>query len=462
MTEAVLLSRLQFGFVISFHILFPAFTIGLASWLAFLEAMWLRKREDRVRDLYFFWMKIFAVSFGIGVVTGIVMSFQFGTNWAGFSSAAGNVVGPLLNYEVLTAFFMEATFLGVMLFGWQRVGHRMHFFATCMVALGTLISTFWIMSANSWMQTPAGYAIKDGVFYPTDWWAVIFNPSFPVRLIHMVLAAFLTSAFVIGGVSAFYLSRGKFIERAKLCLKCALVFVSIVAPLQIIVGDFSGQEVRANQPAKLAALEAHWKTESNVPLVLFAIPDEADHRNDDAIDVPHLGSVILAHSWSGSVKGLDDFPPDQRPPVMIPFFAFRIMVGLGVLMLLIAWSGLWKWKRGTLWTSRWYLRAWILMTPSGFIALVMGWWVAEVGRQPWVVYGLLRTVDAVSPNVPAGSVLASLITYVVVYLLLFGFATWYLIKMLRTGPVPAPPRKRTTETAARPLSLADEEMGDRP
>ncbi|MEO6967495.1 MAG: cytochrome ubiquinol oxidase subunit I [Rhodanobacteraceae bacterium] len=458
MTEAVLLSRLQFGFVISFHILFPAFTIGLASWLAFLEAMWLRKREDRVRDLYFFWMKIFAVSFGVGVVTGIVMSFQFGTNWAGFSTAAGNVVGPLLNYEVLTAFFMEATFLGVMLFGWQRVGHRTHFFATCMVALGTLISTFWIISANSWMQTPDGYALKNGVFYPTDWWQVIFNPSFPYRLAHMVLAAFLTSAFVIGGVSAFYLTRGKFPEKAKLCLKCALVFVAIVAPLQIIVGDFSGQEVRRNQPAKLAALEARWNTQSNVPLTLFAIPDEKNERNDYALDVPQLGSVILTHSWSGAVKGLKDFAPEDRPPVAIPFFAFRIMVGLGVLMLLISWWGLWKWKRGTLWSSRWYLYAWMAMMPSGFVALVMGWWVAEVGRQPWVVYGLLRTVNAASPNVTAGSVLASLITYVVVYLLLFGFAAWYLIKMLRAGPVVAPPRKRATETAARPMSAADESV----
>lgn len=455
MNEAVLLSRLQFGFVISFHILFPAFTIGLASWLAFLEAMWLRKREDRVRDLYFFWMKIFAVSFGVGVVTGIVMSFQFGTNWAGFSTAAGNVVGPLLNYEVLTAFFMEATFLGVMLFGWQRVGHRMHFFATCMVAIGTLISTFWIISANSWMQTPAGYALKDGVFYPTDWWRVIFNPSFPYRLVHMVLAAFLTSAFVIGGVSAFYLVRGKFPEKAKLCLKCALVFVAIVAPLQIIVGDYSGQEVRHNQPAKLAALEAHWTTTSNVPLVLFAIPDEKHERNDYALTVPHLGSVILTHSWSGAVKGLKDFAPDDRPPVAIPFFAFRIMVALGVLMLLISWWGLIKWKRGTLFNTRWYLYAWIAMMPSGFVALVMGWWVAEVGRQPWVVYGLLRTVNAASPNVTAGSVLGSLVTYIVTYLLLFGFATWYLIKMLRAGPVVAPPRKRESQTPARPMSAAD-------
>ncbi|HMM56000.1 MAG: cytochrome ubiquinol oxidase subunit I [Xanthomonadales bacterium PRO7] len=461
MDTTVLLSRLQFGFVISFHILFPAFTIGLASWLAFLEAWWLRTRDDAVRDLFFFWMKIFSVSFGVGVVTGIVMSFQFGTNWAGFSSAAGNVVGPLLNYEVLTAFFMEATFLGVMLFGWQRVSHRTHFFATCMVALGTLISTFWIISANSWMQTPAGYALKDGVFYPTDWWAVIFNPSFFYRLPHMVLAAFLTSAFVIGGVSAFYLARGQFADKARLCLKCALIFVAIVAPLQIFVGDLSGQEVREHQPAKLAAIEARWDTETNVPLTLLAIPNAQAERNDYALDVPHLGSLILTHSWSGEVKGLKDFAPADRPPVLIPFYAFRIMVGLGFAMLAVAWIGLWMLRRGTAFTSRWYLRAWMVMTPSGFVALVLGWWVAEVGRQPWVVYDVLRTADAVSPNITSGSVFASLTTYIATYLLLFGFATWYLIKMLRAGPVTAPPR-RGVQTAARPLSLGDEELGDHP
>jgi cytochrome d ubiquinol oxidase subunit I len=460
--EALFLSRLQFGWVISFHILFPAFTIGLASWLVFLEAWWLKTRNEHLRDLVFFWMKIFAVSFGVGVVSGIVMSFQFGTNWARFSADAGNIVGPLLNYEVLTAFFVEASFLGIMLFGWQRVSHKTHFACTLMVALGTLASTFWIMSANSWMQTPAGYALKDGVFYPADWWKVIFNPSFPVRLVHMVMAAFLTTAFMIGGISAYYLLRHRFVEKARLCLKAALVFVAIVAPLQIVVGDMSGQEVRHNQPAKLAAIEAHWETSGNVPLVLFAVPNEDTGSNDHAVNVPHLGSLILTHSWSGSVEGLKSFPPDQRPPVAIPFYSFRIMVGLGVLMWLVAWYGLWKWKRGTAFTSRAYLRSWIWMMPSGFVALIAGWWVAEVGRQPWVVYGLMRTADAVSPNVNGGSVLTSLIVYVVVYVALFGFVGWYLLKMLRVGPVEAPERKQPVQTAARPLSLADEEMGERP
>jgi cytochrome d ubiquinol oxidase subunit I len=458
--ETLLLSRLQFGWVISFHILFPAFTIGLASWLVFLEAWWLKKRSDHLRDLVFFWMKIFAVSFGVGVVSGIVMSFQFGTNWARFSAEAGNIVGPLLNYEVLTAFFVEASFLGIMLFGWQRVGNKTHFACTVMVALGTLASTFWIMAANSWMQTPAGYTLRDGIFLPADWWAIIFNPSFLYRLPHMVLAAFLTTAFMIGGISAYYLLRGRFVEKAQLCMKSALVFVAIVAPLQIVVGDMSGQEVRHNQPAKLAAIEGHWSTEKNVPLVLFAVPNEQTESNDYAVNVPHLGSVILTHSWSGAVEGLKSFPPEDRPPVAIPFYSFRIMVGLAVLMVLIAWYGLWKWRRGTAFASRGYLRAWIWMMPSGFIALLAGWWVAEVGRQPWVVYGLLRTADAVS-LVPAGSVLTSLIVYVVVYVALFGFVGWYLLKLLQVGPIAAPERKRV-QTAARPLSLGDEEMGGRP
>ncbi|MGH8124253.1 MAG: cytochrome ubiquinol oxidase subunit I [Rhodanobacteraceae bacterium] len=461
MSEALFLSRLQFGWVISFHILFPAFTIGLASWLVFLEAWWLKTRNGHVRDLVFFWMKIFAVSFGVGVVSGIVMSFQFGTNWARFSAEAGNVVGPLLNYEVLTAFFVEASFLGIMLFGWQRVSHKTHFACTVMVAVGTLASTFWIMSANSWMQTPAGYTLRDGVFYPANWLQIVFNPSFPYRLVHMVLAAFLCTAFMIGGISAYYLLRNRFVEKAKLCMKCALVFVAIVAPLQIIAGDQNGEEVLRNQPAKLAALEGNWTTQRNVPWVVFAIPDEDAQTNDYEFSVPHLGSLILTHSWSGKVPGLKSFPRDDQPPVAIPFYAFRIMVALGVLMVLIAWYGVWKWKRGTLFSSRWYQRAWIWMMPSGFVAMIAGWWVAEVGRQPWVVYGVLRTADAVSPNITGGSVLASLIVYIAVYVSLFGFVGWYLLKMLRVGPVQVPQRK-TPPTAARPLSLADEEMGDRP
>jgi cytochrome d ubiquinol oxidase subunit I len=457
---ALFLSRLQFGWVMSFHILFPAFTIGLASWIAFLEAWWLKTRNDHIRDLVFFWMKIFAVSFGVGVVSGIVMSFQFGTNWARFSTEAGNVIGPLLNYEVLTAFFVEASFLGIMLFGWDRVGHKTHFLCTLMVALGTLASTFWIMSANSWMQTPAGYTLKDGVFFPANWWAIVFNPSFPIRLVHMALAAFLTTAFMIGGISAYYLLRERFVRKARFCFRCALVFVAIVAPLQIIAGDLNGDEVLRDQPAKLAALEGHWNTETNVPWVVFGVPNEKAQRNDYAVTIPHLGSMILTHSWSGAVEGLKSFPRDDRPPVVIPFYTFRVMVALGVLMLLIAWYGLWRWWCGTLLTSRWYQRAWIWMMPSGFVALLCGWYVTEVGRQPWVVYGLLRTASA-SSLIPAGSVITSLVVYILVYVSLFGFVGWYMLKMLRVGPVAAP-RHKSAAAAARPLSLADEQSRDPP
>ena len=454
MSEAEFLSRIQFGFVISFHILFPAFTIGLAWWLAFLEALWLKKREDRIRDLYFFWLRIFAVSFGMGVVSGIVMSFQFGTNWSKFSIAAGNVIGPLLNYEVLTAFFLEATFLGVMLFGWKKVSDRMHFLATAMVAIGTLISTFWIIAANSWMQTPQGHGVRDGIFVPVDWWAVIFNPSFFYRLPHMVLAAFLTTATVVGGVAAYYLLRGEHVEKAKLMLRCSLAFVAITTPVQILFGDMHGLNVRDYQPAKLAAIEARWDTERSVPLTLFAIPDEEAETNRYAIDVPHLGSLILTHEWNGEVKGLKDFPADQRPPVAPVFFAFRVMVGIGILMLAMAIAGLVLWRRGTLFSSRWYLRCCVWMAPAGFVAVLCGWYTAEIGRQPWIVYGLMRTADGFS-GVGLGSVVASLVTFVVVYAIVFGFGTWYLVKLVRTGPVAAPPRGTIAQTPARPISAAE-------
>ena len=455
MLDALLLSRIQFGFVISFHILFPAFSIGLAWWLVFLEACWLKHGGDFWRDLYFFWMKAFAVAFGMGVVSGIVMSFQFGTNWARYSELAGNIVGPLLNYEVLSAFFLEATFLGVMLFGWNKVSQRTHFFATCMVAVGTLISSFWIIAANSWMQTPAGYSVHDGVFEPADWWAIIFNPSFAYRLPHMVLAAFITTAFVVGGVAASYLLRDRHREQAQAMLKLALAFIAITVPAQIFVGDLSGLAVREYQPAKLAAIEARWDTERGVPLTLFAWPDEENERNRFAFDVPRLGSLILTHSWDGEIKGLKDFPPRDRPPVKPPFFAFRIMVGLGFLMLGLAAIGLALWWRERLFASRWYLRAWQIMLPSGFIALLTGWYVAEIGRQPWVVYGLLRTADAVSP-VSAGSVLTSLLTFIFVYFFLFGFGVWYLVQLLRKGPQPAPAHVPVrAQTPARPLSAAD-------
>ncbi len=463
--DVLLLSRIQFGFVITCHILFPAFTIGLASWLAFCEFNWLRSRKPVWRELYVFWLKIFAVSFGMGVVSGIVMSFQFGTNWSVLSERAGNILGPLLSYEVLTAFFLEATFLGVMLFGMKRVPEKLHFVATCMVALGTLISTFWIISANSWMHTPAGYSIDaNGVFQPESWMAIVFNPSFPYRLAHMVLAAFITTCLVIGGVGAARLLRARDDVHGRTMLKMATLFAAITLPVQIFVGDLHGLNVREHQPVKLAAMEAHWhagEKGEGVPLVLFALPDAQAERNDFEVAIPRLGSLILTHSWDGEIQPLTAVPREERPPVAPVFFGFRLMVGLGMLMLALAWLSAFALRRGRLYGARWLLHGWRWMTLSGFVALVAGWYVVEIGRQPYVVYGLLRTADAVSA-VDAGSVLASLIVFVVVYLGVFGTGIWYITRLVKKGPQPAEPAPDSDggdKTAKRPMSLPDEGEG---
>jgi cytochrome d ubiquinol oxidase subunit I len=445
----------------SFHIIFPAFTIGLASWLAFLAGLYLKTRRALWRELYLFWLKIFAVSFALGVVSGIVMSFQFGTNWSELSVRAGNVIGPLLAYEVLTAFFLEGTVLGVMLFGWRRVSPQLHFFATCMVALGTLVSTFWIISANSWMQTPAGYRIVDGVFEAVDWFEVVFNPSFPVRLAHMVLAAFITTCFVIGGISATYLLRRRHREAGLLMLKCAVAFAAIAVPLQIAVGDLHGLKVRDHQPMKLAAIEGHWETQRGAPLILFAWPDQAAATNRYEITVPKLGSLILTHEIDGEIRGLKEVPPDQRPPVAPVFFAFRTMVGIGVLMLLVVvWSGI-EWRRGRLGEGKALLRAWMSMTPAGFVAVLAGWYTTEIGRQPYVVYGLMRTTEASSAIDPA-SVVTSLAVFGSIYLFVFIAGTYYLLKLLRKGPQPVEQALLHPEdmTAQRPLSVAEESLED--
>ncbi|MFC0676573.1 cytochrome ubiquinol oxidase subunit I [Lysobacter korlensis] len=461
--DALLLSRIQFGFVISFHILFPAFTIGLANWLAFVAWRALRTGDSTWRDLYFFWLKIFAISFGMGVVSGIVMSFQFGTNWAQLTERAGNIMGPIMSYEVLTAFFLEASFLGVMLFGWKRVSQRMHFFATCMVALGTLISMFWILSANSWMHTPAGYKIVNGVFEPANWWQIVFNPSFPYRLTHMALAAFITTCFVVGGVSARYLLRGEHIEQAKRMLRYAVAFAAITVPMQILVGDLHGLEVHEYQPTKLAAMEAHWRSEGEgkgVPLVLFAVPNEAAERNDYEIAIPRLGSIILTHSWDGEILPLTAVPPELRPPVAPVFYAFRVMVGIGFAMLALVAASAWAWQRKRLFESRWILKGWRLMTFAGFVAILAGWYTTEIGRQPWVIYGLLRTSDALSPNITAAAVLSSLIAYMLVYAIVFGAGTWYIFKLVRKGPQPhepAPTGEGGNKRPMRPLSVGNEQ-----
>jgi cytochrome d ubiquinol oxidase subunit I len=459
MIDPLIVARVQFAFTISFHILFPAFTIGLASWLVMLELLWLRTGKPAYQSLYRFWLKIFAVSFGLGVVSGVVMSFQFGTNWSRLSEAAGNILGPLLGYEVLTAFFLEATFLGIMLFGANRVGRGIHFFATCMVALGTLISAFWILAANSWMHTPRGFTLRDGVFYPESWLQIIFNPSFPYRFTHMTLAAYLTTCFVIAGVAALYVRTGRFPQRSKLMLQLAVIFASIVVPIQIIVGDLHGLNTQAHQPAKVAAIEAHWESHAGAPLILFAWPDEAAERNRFEVSIPKLGSLVLKHDLNATVTGLKEFPKEERPSVPWVFYCFRVMIGIGLLMLAAAWGGLVQLLRGKLTETRWLLRLLPWMIPSGFIALLAGWFTTEIGRQPYVVYGLMRTADAVSA-LPGASVATTLLMFIAVYGGVFGAGVYYITRLVRTGPLEVEPVGHSTATPARPLSAPGDTIED--
>ncbi|MGD2083035.1 MAG: cytochrome ubiquinol oxidase subunit I [Chromatiales bacterium] len=432
--DMVLLARAQFAFTIAFHIIFPAFSIGLASYLAMLEALWLKTGREVYRRLYRFWVKIFAVSFGMGVVSGLVMSYQFGTNWSLFSELTGNVLGPLLGYEVLTAFFLEASFLGIMLFGWDKVGPRLHFAATCIVAVGTLISAFWILAANSWMHTPAGYEIRDGVFFARDWLEVIFNPSFPYRFTHMVLAAYVSTALVVAAVAAFHLLRDDEREHAGVMMHMAMGFLAIVVPLQIVAGHEHGFNVYEHQPAKLAAMEGHWETwEGHAPLILFALPDAAAERNAAEVAIPSIGSWIVTGDSDGTIRGLKEWPAAERPPVAGVFWSFRIMVGLGLLMLALAWYGAWRtWRRGGRYPP-WFLKAAMLMGPSGFAAVITGWITAEVGRQPWTVYGLLRTADSVSP-VTAEAVGTSLIVFVFAYSVVFSAGAYFILQLAAKGP----------------------------
>ncbi|HEX9769888.1 MAG TPA: cytochrome ubiquinol oxidase subunit I [Kiloniellales bacterium] len=435
---AALLARLQFAFTVAFHIVFPALTIGLASYLAVLEALWLWRGRETFIALYRYWLKVFALTFGMGVVSGVVMSYQFGTNWGPFADATGPVLGPLLGYEVLTAFFLEAGFLGVMLFGMDRVGRGLHFFATCMVAVGTLISAFWILSANSWMQTPAGYALRDGQFVPADWWAVVFNPSFPYRLVHMVLAAYLTTAFVVGAVGAFHLLRDRSNDAARVMFSMAMWMAALVAPIQLVAGDLHGLNTLAHQPAKIAAMEGHWETRRGAPLILFGWPDMAAEKTRYEIAVPKLGSLILTHAWEGEVRGLKSWSAEDRPNSTVIFWSFRVMVGLGLLMILVGLIGLYlRWRR-RLYDMRWFHRFACLMGPTGFIAIIAGWITTEVGRQPYVVYGLMRTADARSP-IDAPAVAGSLGAFIVVYCLVFGAGIYYLVRLMGHAPAPGEP-----------------------
>jgi cytochrome d ubiquinol oxidase subunit I len=432
--DPLLLSRLQFVWVVGWHILLPAFTIGLASFIAVLEGLHLATDRDVYSRLSNFWIKIFAVSFGMGVVSGIVMPFQFGTNWSRFSDATANVLSPLLAYEGLTAFFLESAFLGVLLFGRRLVPRWAHFVAALMVAGGTLFSAFWILATNSWMQTPAGYEILDGRFFPKDWPEIIFNPSFPYRLAHTVVAFYVTTAFVVVGVAAYLLRARRFVVEGQTMLSMTFWLLSVLVPLQVLLGDQHGLNTLEHQPAKLAAIEAHWTTGSRVPLVLFAIPDETTEANHYAVEVPDLGSLILTHDPDGTVRGLKDWPADQRPPVAIPFFAFRIMVGIGLLMLALIVVSWWLRSRGRLFDTAWFLRICQIASPLGFVAVLAGWTTTEVGRQPWTVYGLLRTADSVSPSLTGTDVLISLLGYGVVYLIMFPVGITLMARIVKAGP----------------------------
>ncbi len=430
------LARIQFGFTIAFHIVFPALTIGLASFLAVLEGCWLKTGRTVYRDLYHFWIKVFAVNFGMGVVSGLVMAYQFGTNWSGFSRFAGGITGPLLAYEVLTAFFLEAGFLGVMLFGWKKVGRGLHFFATVMVALGTLVSATWIVASNSWMQTPQGFVIEDGRAVPVDWFAVIFNPSFPYRLAHMSVAAFLATALFVAASGAWHLLQRRDTPAVRKMLSMSLWMILVLAPLQAVIGDAHGLNTLHYQPAKLAAIEGHWRNDEpeGMPLLLFGWPDMDKEVTRFAVSVPRLGGLLLTHHWDGQITGLKEFPKENRPNSTIVFWTFRVMVGLGTLMIALGLWGLALRRGGRLWTSRVFLRAAMFMGPAGLVAILAGWFTTEIGRQPFVVYGVQRTADAVSPHA-LGAITVTLLSFVVVYFFVFGAGTAYVLRIVSKGPV---------------------------
>ncbi|MBT0717981.1 cytochrome ubiquinol oxidase subunit I [Rosenbergiella epipactidis] len=460
--DAFHLARLQFAFTVSFHILFPAITIGLASFLAVLEGLWLKTKNETYRDLYHFWIKAFAVNFGMGVVSGLVMAYEFGTNWSGFSQVAGSITGPMLTYEVLTAFFLEAGFLGVMLFGWNRVGPGLHFFATCMVALGTILSTFWILASNSWMQTPQGFSIQNGVVIPESWMQIVFNPSFPFRLLHMSTAAFLATAFFVGASAAWHLLRGNKTPAIKKMLSMSLWMALIVSPIQAFLGDAHGLNTLEHQPAKIAAIEGHWENPPGepTPLILFGVPDMQQEKTKYALEIPYLGSLILTHSLDKQVPALKTFPKEDRPNSTIVFWSFRVMAGLGMLMILLGVASLWMRYKKRLYDSRPFLWFTLLMGPSGLLAMLAGWFTTEIGRQPWVVYGVLRTRDAVSPH-SALQMTFSLIAFIVVYASVFGIGYVYLIRLIKKGPVEGEGREEIHggpgqhHTPARPLSAVD-------
>jgi cytochrome d ubiquinol oxidase subunit I len=451
--DPVLLSRIQFGFTIAFHIIFPSFTIGLAAYIATLELLWISTGREHFHRISRFWTKIFAVSFGMGVVSGVVLSYQFGTNWSRFSVVAGNVIGPLMGYEVLTAFFLEATFLGILLFGEGKVPRWLHFLSAVFVAVGTAISAFWILAANSWMQTPAGHEMRDGVAFPLDWWAIVFNPSFPYRFAHMLNAAYITTAFCVLAVGARYVLAGKHAVEGRTMMRMAIGLLAILAPAQLAIGDAHGLNTLKHQPMKIAAIEAHWDGSKPGDFHIIAWPDEQKGENRFAISLPRVASLLLTHDANGLFPGLLSVPPQDRPPVTTVFYAFRIMVGIGLLMIAAALYGLLLWWRGQLFSTRWYLTLLANGWWMGFVAVISGWMVTESGRQPWIVHGVLRTADAASP-VAGHAVATSLALFVVVYGIVFSAGIWFINRLIDKGPGGAAVKQPAAGMPSRPLSGA--------
>jgi cytochrome bd ubiquinol oxidase subunit I len=454
---ALLLSRLQFAFTISFHIIFPSFTIGLAAWLTILEALYLAAGRPAYRVVFEFWLKIFGVAFGLGVVSGIVMAFQFGTNWDVLARRSGPIQGVLLSYETFTAFFLEASFFGILLFGRPRVPPWFYLFSTAMVALGTTLSAFWIMVNNSWMQAPIGYVVENGEYVPADWPKILFSPVLWVRFPHMLLASYITGAFCVAATGAWYLLRGKFYAEASIMLRMGLMLGAVLMPIQLFFGHLNGEYVVHHQPPKMAAIEARWHDEKPASEVLLAWPDVENRRNLFAITLPPpWGSIIDSDSPTAGEVGLDSIPPENWPPVIIPFFAFRIMVGCGLVMLLLAWVGSYLSVKGRLEENRLLLWAIFLSFPLPFIAILTGWFTAEVGRQPWTVYGVLRTADSVTPFLTARAATISLIVYCVIYAFIFSFGVFYIYRLLRAGPEERLVRASAAAVPNRPMSVVDE------
>ena len=449
---ALLLSRLQFAFTVSFHIIFPSFTIGLAAWLAVLEALYLGTGRPVYRTVFEFWLKIFGVAFGLGVVSGIVLAFEFGSNWSELSRMSGPIQGPLLTYETFTAFALEASFFGVLLFGHPRVPPWGYLFSTAMVALGTMFSAFWIMVNNSWMQVPVGYAVESGQFVPTNWAAILFSPVVWVRFPHMLLAAFLTGAFCVAATGAWYLLRGMCQPEARIMLRMGLYLAAVLLPVQLFFGHLNGDYVHDHQPAKFAAIEGRWHDEQPAAEVLMALPDPAAQTNRYQIAIPVLGSVIGSMSFTSKEVGLIDFPPKDRPPVLIPFFAFRIMVGCWGIMTLVAWAGSYLMRKQRVERSRPLLRLIFLCFPLPWIATLTGWFTAEVGRQPWTVYGVLRTANAMTPFLTTREAAISLVVFCLIYSLIFSAGVFYIHRLLRAGPAAELP-PAVAATPQRPLSI---------